>query len=429
MSKQCLRFIVTLLLSTSSYPAAGQSDRYVILSGNAPAAEQALSSLGGKKLKDFQHLGGFAAELPPGQAKKLQEQLGSSVHVIKDISFQSPEIKEVFRPAGKPGGGGGGTGGGQTTPWGITAINAPPSWATTRGEDCYVCTIDTGINRTHPDLAANIVTGTNYINGGNWEDDNGHGTHEAGTIAALDNSIGVVGVAPQSKLLVAKALDRRGSGEISDTADAILGCTYMRNQLDPLHQKGLVINMSFNLGLGADFAAAEAIMRPAIQAAQSDGAILVGSAGNLSNSSTLLPPARYPEVLAALAMTPDGQRASFSSGAFREVDKTHSYIAPGVNVNSTWRNGGYKVLDGTSMAAPHLSGVAALMLSAHSQGIIATDLGLDPDYQGLGLPNAYLTVLDQAMLNLASSSAVPEPATLTLLTLALLPLVTLRGRR
>ena len=110
-------------------------------------------------------------------------------------------------------------------------------------------------------------------------------------------------------------------------------------------------------------------------------------------------------------MTQDQQFADFSASANRAQDQTHSYIAPGVGVNSTWRNGGYRTLDGTSMAAPHLSGVAALMLSAQSQGIVATDIGLEPKYQGLGLPDAYLTVLNQGMLSLASSATVPEPTT------------------
>jgi subtilisin family serine protease len=414
MKNRYLRFVITLFTCAVVSSACGESNRYVVLSGNPGEAEQALTLLGGKKLKHFQHLGGFAAELPPGQAKKLQDLLGNSVQVYKDGTFQLPESQDAFQLAGKnKGGGGGGTA--QVVPWGITAVNAPPAWATTRGENCYVCTIDTGINRTHPDLVTNIRMGNNYINGGSWEDDNGHGTHVAGTVAALDNNIGVVGVAPSANLLVAKVLDRRGSGEFSDAADGVLGCVNMRNQLDPQHQMGLVINMSFTLGIGSDFAAAEAIMRPAIQAAQSEGAVLVGAAGNWGNMATIMPPSRYPEVLAAMAMTEDGQRAEFSAGAFREVDQTHAYIAPGVGVKSTWTRGGYKVLDGTSMAAPHLSGVAALMLSANSQGILTTDLGLEPKYQGLGLPDAYLTVLNQAMFSLASSSAVPEPSTLLIL--------------
>jgi subtilisin family serine protease len=379
-------------------------------------AEEALSALGGKKLKDFQHLGGLAAELSPGQAKKLQDQLGNSVQIITDGTFQLPEIKEGFRPAAKPGGGGGGGNGGSTqvVPWGINAVNAPDAWSTTRGENCYVCVVDTGINSSHPDLAANITMGTNYINGGSWEDKNGHGTHVAGTIAALDNSTGVVGVAPKAQLLVAQAFSPNGSGNFSDIADAVLGCKYMRDQLDLHHDKGLVINMSFGLGLFSDFAAAEAIMRPAIQAAYNDGAILVGAAGNLSGA-TILPPSRYPEVLAAMAMTEDYQFADFSAQARRAEDQAHSYIAPGVGVNSTWKTGGYKILDGTSMAAPHLSGIAALMLSAESAGIVATDIGLGPMFQGLGLPDAYLTVLNRPIFSLASSTAVPEPSTLVVL--------------
>jgi subtilisin family serine protease len=259
--------------------------------------------------------------------------------------------------------------------------------------------MDTGINRTHPD-----------INGGSWEDKNGHGTHVAGTIAALDNGIGVVGVAPQAKLLVAQFLGANGSGEFSDAADAALGCMYMRNQLDPNHEKGLVINMSFST-LSAD---SEPILRPTLQAAHNEGAILVGAAGNWGGIN-LMPPARWEEVLAATAMTQDYQIADFSSLPRSESMQAHTYIAPGEGVNSTWKAGGYKLMDGTSMAAPHVSGIAALMLSAQSAGIVATDIGLDPMHQGLGLPDAYLTVLNQAMFSPASSTAAPEPSTLLML--------------
>jgi subtilisin len=355
----------------------------------------------------------------------LQDQLGNSVQVIKDGIIQLPEMKEAFSPAGKPGGGGGGGGNSQVIPWGINAVNAPPAWATTRGENCYVCIIDSGINRTHPDLAPNIRMGENYINGGSWEDKNGHGTHVAGTIAALDNSIGVVGVAPNAQLLVAQAFGANGTAEFSDTADAALGCMYMRNQLDPLHQKGLVINMSF--GSYDISGTSESLLRPVLQTAYNEGAILVAAAGNTSGYAVQTP-AKWDEVLAVTAMTEDQQLASFSSIARNDATIPHMYIAPGVGVNSTWKAGSYKLLDGTSMAAPHVSGIAALMLSANSAGIIATDIGLDPRHQGLGLPDAYLTVLNQAVLSLASSTAVPEPATFLLVSIGLVPLVVRRGR-
>ena len=90
MSKRNLKFVLTLLLSTTSYPAVGQSNRYVILGGNASIAEQTLSSLGGKKLKDFQHLGGFAAEVPPGQAKFVTCMAGAVVDFVVDIRVGSP---------------------------------------------------------------------------------------------------------------------------------------------------------------------------------------------------------------------------------------------------------------------------------------------------------------------------------------------------
>jgi subtilisin len=410
-----------VLLSTASYPAVGQSDRYIILSGNASLAEQTLSSLGGKKLKDFQHLGGFAAELPPGQAKKLQDKLGNSARVLEDGFVQLPNLGEGAQAAGKPGGDGGGGTTGQVTPWGIAAVNAPAAWATTRGEDCYVCIVDSGLYSAHPDLATNVVTGTNYINGGSWQDDNGHGTHVAGTIAALDNNIGVVGVAPEAKLLVAKSFNQRGQATLSDAAEGILGCVHMRNQLDPDHEKGLVINMSWT----STILNTDEILKPAVESAYNDGAILVGAAGNYPGG--VQRPAMYPEVLAVTGMTEDLQFWSGSNQSYNPTNLSHMYIAPAAGVNSTYSKGsGYKILDGTSMAAAHVSGVAALMLSANSLGIVATDLGLPLERQGLGLPDAYLTMLNQPTVNLLGQAAIPEPSSLVLFALAHLLLVAAR---
>src|SRR6185295_10200659 len=116
----------------------------------------------------------------------------------------------------------------QATPWGIKAIGAPSAWTTTKGAGVKVAVIDTGIQSNHPDLSANIKGGVHFYQtstgigtDGNWEDDNGHGTHVAGTIAARDNLFGVVGVAPQVDLYAVKVLDASGSGSLAAVAAGI----------------------------------------------------------------------------------------------------------------------------------------------------------------------------------------------------------------
>jgi major intracellular serine protease len=130
-------------------------------------------------------------------------------------------------------------------PYGVRQINAPEIWARgEKGKDCVVCILDTGIDMTHPDLADRIIGGRNFTNEGNrsdFTDQNGHGTHVAGTIAAIENDSGVVGVAPETKLLICKVLDRSGSGDYRSITNAIKWATKWRG---PNGEKVRVINMS-----------------------------------------------------------------------------------------------------------------------------------------------------------------------------------------
>ena len=234
-----------------------------------------------------------------------------------------------------------------TIEWGIAKVEAPKAWAQNyTGAGIKVGIIDTGI-ALHNDL--NIVGGANFVDTANsYYDDNGHGTHVAGTVAALDNGFGVIGVAPGALLYAIKVLNSSGSGYLSDIIEGIDFA--IDEQLD-------IINMS--LGTSTDSPA----LHTAVDTAYNAGILVVASAGNSGKRSISQDnvgyPAKYESVIAVAATDINNNRASFSStGPAVEV------AAPGVSVRSTYLNGGYATMSGTSMAAPHVSGHLALMLEA-----------------------------------------------------------------
>lgn len=231
----------------------------------------------------------------------------------------------------------------QVLPWGIDRIDAELVWPSGNNADpIKVGVIDTGISLSHSDLQANIKGNYNAIRPWrNAEDDNGHGSHVAGTIGALNNTVGVIGAAPRVDLYAIKALDRNGSGWLSDIIEGI----------DWSIQKGIrVINMS--LGTTADIQS----MHDAVIRARNAGIVQVAAAGN--SGGAVIYPAAYPEVIAVSATDSSNNLASWSSRG-PEVDLS----APGVSVYSTYKGTGYATLSGTSMATPHVTGTAALVLN------------------------------------------------------------------
>lgn len=270
----------------------------------------------------------------------------------------------------------------QSTPWGISKVEAPAAWATTTGSAVKVAVIDTGIQLNHPDLAGNIKGNVNFVNPRkNGNDDNGHGTHVAGTIAAVNNTIGVVGVAPNVSLYAVKVLDASGSGWDSDIISGLEWSVTNGMQ---------VVNMSF--GGSVD----DPALHTAITSAYNAGVTLVGASGNGGGPPVNYPGA-YPEVIAVTATTSANTLATFSSTG-PEVDIT----APGQSILSTYKGSWYATMSGTSMATPHVVGAAALVIASGKASTpagvktrlqsTATDLGLTADQQGAGLVNAYKAV-------------------------------------
>lgn len=269
----------------------------------------------------------------------------------------------------------------QSIPWGISKIEAPSVWKRSQGEGIKVGIIDTGIDCKHPDLKDNIKEAYCVIDDFQADDDNGHGTHVAGIIAALDNNIGVVGVAPKADIYSVKAFDQKGRGRISDIIDALNWC---------VENKVHVINMSFG------FSIKSRALERAIQAAHKHNIIMVAAAGNSGGSDSVLYPAKYPEVIAVAASDNKDKAADFSSSG-PEVN----IIAPGVDISSTYINQDYKPLSGTSMACPHVAGACALLMSISGTNaesvknvILSTakDIGLPEETQGVGLVNVSAAV-------------------------------------
>jgi len=231
---------------------------------------------------------------------------------------------------------------GEAIPWGLSRIDAEKAWDASMGNGVKVAVLDTGISLSHPDLKDNIKGGYNAIAPGKApEDQNGHGSHVAGTIAAIHNSVGVAGVAPQASLYAVQVLGASGSGYCSDIIEGLEWS--INNGMN-------VANMSYG---GSEPCSGES---DALNLADVAKITLVAAAGN-NYGGEVDWPAKHDKVIAVTAINASNGFAYFSSQG-GEVDLT----APGVSVPSTYKKVGYKTLSGTSMAAPHTSGVAALVL-------------------------------------------------------------------
>lgn len=239
-------------------------------------------------------------------------------------------------------------------PRGVSMVHAPDVWKNNAGDKIVIAVIDTGVDVHHPDLQDAIIGGYNFTTDDSaaYQDENGHGTHVAGTIAAQQNNIGVVGVAPKAKLLILKAIDENGNGQLDWMIQAI---TYAMNWRGLNGERVRVISMS--LGGPHDPAVHEAIQ----QAVTSD-VLVVCASGNYGDNDASTDeysyPAGYSEVVSVGAVDYYAKPAPFTNSN-PEVD----LVAPGVNILSTYLSGDYAELSGTSMATPHVTGAAAIIIN------------------------------------------------------------------
>lgn len=249
--------------------------------------------------------------------------------------------------AGRGGGGGSPDVQEQETPWGITRVNGGVGY-TDENILNVAWVIDTGIDLDHEDLNVDASRGFTAFKTGkdskSLDDGHGHGTHVAGTIAAIDNDFGVVGVAAGATVIPVKVLNSRGSGSYDGV---IAGIDFVGSS----GSRGDVANMS--LGGPASKALDDAVIAVAEM-----GIIFCLAAGNESDDANNHSPARAEgdNIFTISAMDADDKWASFSNFGNPPID----YCAPGVSIKSTWKGGGYKSISGTSMAAPHAAGVLLL---------------------------------------------------------------------
>jgi subtilisin len=345
----CSILLVVIILTSSvfistAFAAPNQLTPVIVGFKGLPDAAL-IHAFGGQITHEYSIIPAMACSLPAQAVNALQKN--------PNIAYVEEDFEVTALEYGYP-----------TEDWGITQIGAKNVHATNRGTGIKVGVIDTGINRLHEDLSMKIGGGWDFVNNDNDPiDDNGHGTHCAGIIAAAINTykgvpVAVVGVAPEASIYAYKVLNSRGSGTISNI---ILGIQRaVTDQLDVISMS--LGSTSYSQGL---YDACVAATSP------SNNIVVVAAAGNSGNTatgSTVNYPAKFDCVIAVGATDVNDKLATFSSTG-SEVD----VVAPGVRILSDYkdvspydgRNCDTLYMDGTSMACPHVAGTAALLLKAN----------------------------------------------------------------
>lgn len=321
--------------------------------------------LGGDKSLEELKIKNIYSKSLNGVTLSLNDEQLKTFNADSRVKFvEQDQIVQFAPPCGTPNGGpcdgnGGDDGGNdsaQETPWGITRVNGGVAYS----GDNVAWVLDSGIDLDHADLNVDASRGFNAFTSGrdgkSLDDGNGHGTHVAGTIAAIDNSIGVIGVAAGASVIPVKVLDSRGSGAYSGV---IAGVDHVAAN----GSSGDVANMS----LGGPVSVA---LEQAIQAAAQTGVRFMLAAGNEAQDANNVSPARVNgnNIYTISSMAQGDNWSSFSNYGNPPVD----YCAPGSAIKSTWKSGGYNTISGTSMATPHAAGVL-LLGSAGTSGTVNGD--------------------------------------------------------
>ena len=298
---------------------------------------------------------GFSAKLTDEEVEVLRKD--------PNVDYIEQDQLITMQMGGPPPGGGGNNPPPpppQVTPYGIDRVGGPANGS---GKKAWI--IDTGIDLDHPDLNVDVANSKSFLTGGgpnkSPEDKNGHGTHVAGTVAAIDNTIGVVGVAAGASVVAVRVLGKTGSGTVSGV---IAGINYVAANADPTD----VANMSLIGGASTSL----------------DNAVITASgtcpfslaAGNSASNANNYSPARVnvSDIYTISAMDSNDKWATFSNFANPPID----FCAPGVAVYSTYKEGGYATISGTSMSAPHVAGILLLGIVS-SDGTVTNDPDGNPD--------------------------------------------------
>jgi len=387
---------VIVVLNSSFAVSRGQSNR--------SAAADIARSMGLKAKRTFgTALFGFSASMPQGRMNALRKdprvaymELDELNHIPSPPDHANAPKRCKDDPTGPGCGGGGGDSGGnddesQEVPWGIARIGS----ASNTGNGIHVYIIDSGIDNDHEDLEANlgqgfastpcVSKGKKNVCGAEWDDDNGHGTHVAGTVGAIDNNKGVIGVAPDVTLHAVKVLDSRGS---AFSSEIIAGINWVASHkaIDDV----VVANISIG-GSGGKTGTCSAsgfIGNNAYQEAMCNaarmGVVFVVAAGNEGADAENVRPASYDDTsiaVSAIGQVVDGSGnltgqlgwpswsnwGNNSAGWTDDNSAPVAISAPGMGVLSTYRNNKYETQGGTSMASPHVAGAVALFLYSNAQ--------------------------------------------------------------
>ncbi len=355
----CQVLLVALIVSFSSYGSVyaqtlspqGEESTRVVVTFRTPvgAEERAVASAAGGTIRHrLASVNALALELPKRAVEVLARH--PRVQVVEpDVRVWALEEPDYAAEVAHT--------------WGVEHIGAGVAHTQGyTGTSVKVAVVDTGIDYTHPQIAPLYKGGYDFVNNdADPKDDHGHGTHVAGTIAAIRDGAGVVGVAPEVELYALKVLAADGGGYMSDIIAAMEWAT----------ENGMSVTNS-SLGTSADPGVA---FRSAYDAAAAAGITNVAAAGNSYNRCTAYLvdnvnyPARYDSVLAVGATDANDARACFSS-----TGSAVEFAAPGVSIVSTVTGGAEGTMSGTSMASPHVAGAAAILRGAGASATEARDL-------------------------------------------------------
>lgn len=359
--------ILTFNFSPIAEASLAESEKSVLVKYRSEASKQFIIQQADAVIEEFEHLPMMAIKISNEQLKNLKNE----GHIEFYEENQQITLQNQFKVANLSST--------ELERWNLKALDVQKSWGHGyTGKGIKVAIIDSGI-ANHSDLT--IAGGKSFV-GESYDDDHGHGTHVAGIIAGKHNGIGVAGVAPNAEVYAVKAIKSDGVGDVRVVLQSIDWA--IDNHMD-------IINMSFG-----DLEYVQSL-HEGIKKASEQGLIIVAASGNEGNANgsgnTINYPARHEEVISVAAINRYFKRSSFSG-----TGDTNDFSAPGEEIYSTYLNGQYATYNGTSMAAPHITGMLALLMEQYpyatptelQDGLryIAEDLGdvgFDALY-GYGLP-------------------------------------------
>lgn len=353
-----MRFIRTLLLVIAGtlflapYQAIAATKKVIIGFHRAPSADEKnlVYRTKGRIKRTHRQINAISAELPEEEIARLKGD-PSVAYVVDNIKFRRIQPAQPLSVPSPE----------YVDSWGSLRVGAAVAAERGfKGAGVKIAIIDSGIDYNHPDLKDNYRGGFNFVenNADPYDDDEiSHGTHVAGVIAARNNGTGVVGVAPEASLYAIKVFGANNTG--GDMETIVAGIEWaIENRMD-------VINLS--IGYSGDiYAVYPDIFRPlkdVCEKAQQSGIVLVAAAGN-EDREIVSVPAAFDSVIAISATNETDQRALFLPPYASSFGAKVELAAPGTNIKSTVRGGGYALLSGTSQAAPHVAGAVAVLLSS-----------------------------------------------------------------